>query len=163
MRPIVTNILAILAVALVTAAPLHAQELAPQSASHKVRPCDSAGTVGKVVVQKYDGTTRRGTLVCLSLDEVVLAAPGARWVEPMNGVRRIVKPADPIWDGGLKGLALGVFIMLACGGECPAAEMLRATAIYVAIGTVIDASDTHREVLYGNARHRLFFAKRVTF
>jgi hypothetical protein len=168
MRPItISNILAVLALAvtavLAPVTPAHAQQLAPYSAARTVPSCESAGTVGKVVVRKNDGTERRGTLVCLSLGEVVLAAPGASWIEPMSGVRQIIKPADPIWDGALKGLALGAFIALACGSECPADEMLRATFIYVTIGTVIDASDSHREVLYGAARHRLALAGRIRF
>jgi hypothetical protein len=168
MRPITrSNIVAVLTVSvmalLAAATAANAQQLAPHPAARTVPSCESAGTVGKVVVRKNDGTERRGTLVCLSLDEVVLASPGASWVEPMSGVRQIIKPADPIWDGAIKGLALGAFIALACGSECAADEMLRATFIYTTIGAVIDASDSHREVLYGTARHRLGLAGRIRF
>jgi hypothetical protein len=110
-----------------------------------------------------DRTERRGTLVCLTAEEVTLLAPGGRWAGPTRHVLEIVKPGDPVWDGALKGLAFSAFFAVACGGDCPASGLLRATAFYVGLGTVIDAANSHREVLYGSATRRLSFISRVRF
>lgn len=99
----------------------------------------------EVVVTRSDGTSLRDTLVCMSVDEIVLVRGG---VLPLRDVRRITAPADSIWDGVLKGASIGLVMFAFCGGDCPVRPLLRATAGYAAIGGLIDAAQTNRTPIY---------------
>jgi hypothetical protein len=135
-----------------------AQAVAPADAERCV-----AVSPSRVTVELKDGATARGTLLCLGEAEAAIIANGTITRYPTPEVRRIVKPADPVYDGALKGAAFGAVILLFCGGDCEASYVLRSMAGYALIGTVIDSFDTHSDVLYQSRSKRTAIGWRVKF
>lgn len=111
---------------------------------------------GRVNVETTTQGTVTGTLFCLSATEVSLLREGQQIAIPLTEVRRIQKPADPVWDGALKGASVVVMMWaVACGFCGDAAEgMLRAGAGWAAVGGIIDALQTNRTTIYAAGRAR---------
>jgi len=132
-----------------------------------VAPADSERCVAvspsRVTVELKDGAKARGTLLCLGEAEAAVIANGTitRYATPQ--VRRIVKPADPMYDGALKGAAFGAVILLFCGCDCEASYVLRSMAGYAVVGMVIDSLDPHSDVLYQSRSKRPAIGWRVKF
>lgn len=142
---------------LLAAAPAHAQLAAPADSDR----CYSVSAT-RVDVRLKDGTLTRGTLVCLGPEQAVLAGAGQVTTFRLSDVTRIEKPADPTWDGALKGAAIGGLLMLFCG-DCQAWWVLRTVGLYAAAGAIVDSFDTHSEVLYQNRSKGVFAAYRWKF
>ena len=99
----------------------------------------------RVVVDMDDGSARRGTLLCMGPEEIMLTGSGTL---PLSTVRQIAKPRDSALDGVLKGAAIGLVIFAFCGGDCDAEYVLRATLAYAAIGGTMDALQGNNKTIY---------------
>ena len=135
-----------------------AQAVAPTDAERCI-----AVSPSRVAIELKDGTRAKGTLLCLGEAEAAIIANGTVTRYPTPDVRRIVKPADPVYDGALKGAAFGAVILLFCGGDCEASYVLRSMAGYAIVGIAIDSFDTHSDVLYQSRSERPAIGWRVKF
>ena len=110
--------------------------------------CYPITPAGRVQVASQSGPVQKGTLLCIGKRQVVLASEGRVETMPLDDVTRIVKPADGIADGFLKGAALAGVISLFCG-ECGSSRQ-RAAAIlfYGGLGAGLDALHGGRETIY---------------
>jgi hypothetical protein len=99
----------------------------------------------QVVVHLDDGRARKGTLLCMGPEEIVLTGSGTL---PLSKIQKIEKPRDGILDGMLKGAAVGLVIVALCAGECEAEYVLRGTLGYAAIGGAIDALQGNNKTIY---------------
>jgi hypothetical protein len=111
-------------------------------------PCVPSSHIDKVVMTMADGRTLQGSLLCLGLDELMLAERSGVNRFKLDEVWKIHKAADPIWDGALKGAAFGL-IPLVFG--CPAECVLRTAGAYGLLGLAIDAVDTNRDTIYSSS------------
>jgi hypothetical protein len=107
--------------------------------------CWPTNHIDKVVVQMADGTTRRGSLLCLGLEEMTLVDKSAVGRFRLADVRRIRKAPDAVWDGAVIGAAIGL-IPLVFG--CPAECVLRTAGAYGLVGLVIDAVNSNMDTVY---------------
>jgi hypothetical protein len=98
-----------------------------------------------VVVHMDEGPARRGTLLCMGPEEIVLTGSGTL---PLGKIQKIQKPRDSTVDGMLKGAAVGLMIVALCAGECEGEYVLRATLGYAAIGATIDALQGNNTIIY---------------
>jgi hypothetical protein len=118
---------------------------AAQSAPSGATACFPSSHIDKVVVQMADATTRRGSLLCLGVENLTLAEKTGIGQFRLADVRRIRKAADPVWDGALKGAAIGLLpLVLGCTAEC----VLRTAAAYALLGSVVDAINTNMDTIY---------------
>jgi hypothetical protein len=131
---------AFVACVVLASVPASAQET-PQA------PCQSVDPV-RVTVTTVAGPTLRGTLLCLSGTDVVLAADGNVTSTALADVRRIDTRPDPVWDGAVKGAVLPLVVWLVFCPECDAGPMLRTAAGYATIGIIWDSLDTNRTRIY---------------
>src|ERR1044072_665600 len=69
----------------------------------------------QVVVHMDDGSVRKGALLCLGPEEIMLTGTGTL---PLSTIKKIQKPRDGTVDGMLKGAAVGLIIAALCAGEC---------------------------------------------
>ncbi len=99
----------------------------------------------QVVVHLDDGPARKGTLLCMGPEEIMLTGSGTL---PLSKIQKIEKPRDGILDGMLKGAAVGLVIVALCAGECEAEYVLRGTLGYAAIGGAIDALQGNNKTIY---------------
>jgi hypothetical protein len=105
---------------------------------------------GAVNVETVSDGTIRGTLFCLSPEEVAVMQGGQLVRTPLSQVRQIRKPADPVWDGAVKGAAI-VLTVWGVGCKFCGADTVypwRAVAGYALLGTTIDALNPHRTTIY---------------
>lgn len=113
--------------------------------------CASNAAPTTVDVDTVDGTIR-GTLYCLSPDEVSILRDGMIVTTPLSKVKRVVKPADPVWDGAVKGAAVVLTIWGVSCGFCDAGAgtpyIWRAVGGYALLGATIDALQTNRKPIY---------------
>ena len=107
--------------------------------------CWPVTTREPVVVVMDQGPERKGTLLCMGPEEIVLTGSGSL---PLSAIRKISKPRDRALDGVLKGAAVGLVIVAFCGGDCEAEYVVRATLGYAAIGGVIDALQGNDKTIY---------------
>jgi hypothetical protein len=115
------------------------------------RECWPSNHIDRVVVEMTDGTTLRGSLLCLGPVDFTLAAKDAIAHHPLTEVRRIRGAADPVWDGFLKGAAVGLIPLALCvgGHGCPPAGFIfRLMLGYGLAGLVIDAVTPTVETIY---------------
>jgi hypothetical protein len=141
---------------LFVAAPAFAQ-MAPES-------CSRSLVAGRVDVQTATGTLR-GTLFCLSEDEVLLLQEGTLVRTPLSTVRRIATPPDPVWDGALKGASIVLVIWgVSCGfcGDHPG-PMLRMVGGYALVGAALDALQSNSKKIYSGSGRSAALRWRVTF
>jgi hypothetical protein len=111
--------------------------------------CYPAAVAGVVEVASHSGPVRKGTLLCIGDTRVMLASEGRVEALPLSDVKTIVKPADGIGDGFLKGAAIAALFGILCH-ECGrnAGEWASAIVVYGGIGATIDALHGGREILY---------------
>jgi hypothetical protein len=111
----------------------------------------------QVVVHMDDGPARKGTLLCMGPEEIMLTGSGTL---PLSRIQKIQKPRDSELDGMLKGAAVGLIIVALCAGECEAEYVLRATLGYAAIGATIDALQGNDKTIYQRPRPAVGFRLR---
>ena len=99
----------------------------------------------QVVVHLNDGPARKGTLLCMGPEEIMLTGSGTL---PLSKIQKIEKPRDGVLDGMLKGAAVGLLIFALCAGECEGEYALRGTLGYAAIGATIDALQGNNKTIY---------------
>ena len=119
-----------------------------QAAPAATPPCFPSSHIDKVVVEMADGTTKRGSLLCLGAESITLAEPRAISSFQLDEIRRIRKAADPVWDGAAKGASIGVVMLVLCGGHCSSEAVLRTTLAYGAFGLLLDSIDTNTDAIY---------------
>ena len=147
--------LAVIIVATFTANAASAQDLTG---------CHSASPTVHVVLKPVIGPSIRGTLLCISSDEVVMARDGTIVRTPLDTVRRIHTPADRVWDGALVGAAIPLILAaILCDGYCDAGSVLKVAGTYGLIGLTVDAIDSHQKTIYARSRPRASIAWRVRF
>ena len=135
-----------------------------QSTSDNGQPCWPSSHIDKVVVEMADGTTKRGSLLCLGAGSFTLAEKQAVGQFQLNDVRKIRKAADPVWDGAAKGASVGLIMLVLCGGDCPAEVLLRTTLGYGLFGLMLDSIDTNADTIYRpSTSKRLAAGFRVRF
>jgi hypothetical protein len=110
--------------------------------------CWPSNHIDKVVVEMADGTTRRGSLLCLGADGLTLAEQQSVARFRLDDVRQIRKAADPVWDGAAKGAAVSLVLLAFCTNHCPAEVILRTAVGYGVFGLVLDAIDTNTNTIY---------------
>ena len=110
--------------------------------------CFPSSHIDKVVVQMADGTTRRGSLLCMGAEDFTLVGKQAVGQIRLEDVRQIRKAADPVWDGAAKGASVSLIMLILCAGHCPAAEVARVAAAYGLLGLALDAIDTNADTIY---------------
>lgn len=128
--------------ALLSASSVNAQAPSPANDCYAV-------TTGEVKVSLASGDTVNGTLLCLGTREVVLATSGRIEKYPLGNVRRIVKPADTVVDGLIKGLLFGIFLAASCS-ECDltSSDRLGMMGTWAAIGAGLDALNSKRRTVF---------------
>lgn len=124
--------------------------VAPAYAQRVAVDCTPAAAIGRVNVETTSDGTIRGTLLCLSSDEVTVLRNGEVIKAPLAAVRRIARPADPVWDGAVKGAAVVMTMWGIACGFCSdgAGIMARSAAGYALLGMSIDAMQTNRRTIY---------------
>ena len=122
----------------------------PTSAQEAGPACPAASKPERVDVDVAGEGTIRGTLFCLSPNTLKLLREGMLVEVPLTRVRRITKPADPVWDGAVKGAAVVLTMWGVTCGFCEGGStyMWRAVAGYAALGATIDALQTNRKTIY---------------
>jgi hypothetical protein len=123
------------------AAPSRAQDLVPVEGCYPV-------AAGVVEVTPQSGPVRKGTLLCIGNKQVVLASEGRVEAVDLAGVTSIVKPADGIGDGFLKGAAVAALVAVLCRGCGDAGQWASAVVVYGGIGALVDALHGGRETVY---------------
>ena len=113
----------------------------------------------RVVVTMENGPARKGTLLCMGPEEIMLTGGGTL---PLSSIRQISKPRDSYLDGVLKGAALGLVIVVFCAPDCPGEYVMRATLGYAAIGGVLDALQGNNKTIY-RREPKLALAWKVRF
>lgn len=112
-------------------------------------------SAGQVVVETRAQGALAGTLYCLGATEVSILREGMQLNIPLLDVKRIRKPADPVWDGAVKGAAVVATLWGVTCGFCDAGPyMWRAMAGYALMGMTIDALQTNRKTIYAPAGAR---------
>ena len=120
---------------------------APAAAQTPQPTCQPVSPV-RVSVTMTGGSPLEGTLLCLTGTEVVLATGGQVTTTALTQVRRIDTPADPAWDGAVKGAILPLVMWVIACRQCDAGPMLKAVAGYATIGVIWDSLDTNRTRIY---------------
>jgi hypothetical protein len=128
-------------------------------------PCHPVSPTEQVIVKTHEGRTIRGTLLCLTDQDVLLTRDGRFTRTPLDSVGRIVTPPDPVWDGAAKGAAIPLILyaVFCHGCEGGGEFILRSTLAYSAIGLAIDALDTNRKTLYKGSGRSASVGWRVRF
>jgi hypothetical protein len=128
-------------------------------------PCHPVSPTERVIVNTQEGRTIRGTLLCLTDQDVLLTRDGQVTRTPLNSVSRIVTPPDPVWDGAAKGAAIPLILyaVFCHGCEGGGGFFLRSTLAYSAIGLAIDALDTNRKTFYKGSGRSASVTWRVGF
>jgi hypothetical protein len=114
----------------------------------------------RVVVVMDNGPERKGTLLCMGPEEIMLTGSGTL---PLSSIRQISKPRDSYIDGMLKGASIGLAILIFCGGDCNGEYVLRATLAYATVGGVIDAAQGNNKTIYQRDPKRAAVAWKVRF
>jgi hypothetical protein len=108
---------------------------------------------GPADVTMRDGRRLREAIRCLETDAVVVERGGVVTRVPIDGVRRITTPADPIWDGAAKGASIPLVFFLVFCHDCKWGEtMTRMLIGYTALGVSWDALQTNRRTVYEPGR-----------
>jgi hypothetical protein len=113
--------------------------------------CWPSNHIDRVVVEMTDGTTLRGSLLCLGPADFTLATKDAIAHHPLTEVWRIRGAADPAWDGFLKGALIALVPLAVCAVDhgCPRADFILSEVLgYGMAGLVIDAVTPTTETIY---------------
>lgn len=126
--------------------------------------CHSASPTVHVVLKPVTGPSIRGTLLCISAVEVLLARDGRIVRTPLDSVRRIHTPSDRVWDGAVAGAAIPlIFAAILCDGYCDARSVFKIAGTYGLIGLTVDALHSHQKTIYDRSVPRPSIAWRVRF
>lgn len=117
--------------------------------------CHSVSPIEEVVVTTASDGSVRGTLMCMSDAKLWLVRDGQMSAITLDQIHRIRTPADPVWDGALKGAVIPLIVWAVLCHDCRADPFLRMSLTYGAIGLVTDAIDTNRRTLYRGPRRSL--------
>ena len=120
----------------------------PQPGSAAAGDCLSVSPTGPVVIELSAGHSLRGTLMCLSGDGAWVLREGRMSKVALDDVKRIHTPADPVWDGAIKGAAVPLIFWAVLCHDCPAEPMLKSALTYGLIGLTFDLLDDNRRTLY---------------
>jgi hypothetical protein len=104
--------------------------------------CQAAESAGALEPRCRDAgaATIRGKVERLTSDVLVVAGPTRSYTFPLDGLARIERPRDPIWDGALIGYAAGVAAMtLMAVGDTrgPHESFISALGFGVVVGSFI--------------------------
>jgi|WetSurMetagenome_2_1015567.scaffolds.fasta_scaffold495606_1 hypothetical protein len=113
--------------------------------------CWPSNHIDRVAVEMTNGTTIRGSLLCLGPAYFTLAAKDAVVHRSLSEVRRIRGAADPVWDGFLKGALIALVPLAVCAVDhgCPRADFILSEVLgYGMAGLVIDAVTPTIETIY---------------
>ena len=116
--------------------------------------CYPVAVGGRVELTTQAGPIRRATLLCIGNEHVVVAADGRVETIPLAEVTQIVKPADGVGDGFLKGAAVAAIFSLLCWECYDGSDRLAAIVVYGGVGAGIDALHGGRERLYQRSINR---------
>jgi hypothetical protein len=125
--------------------------------------CHAISPSEKVIVTKTEGHDIRGTLLCMSEREVVIAEQGQVSRYPLENIQRIRKPRDPVWNGAAIGAAIPLIFWAVLCHECGAEPMLKASLTYGLIGLTVDALRTGPRDVYTGGGPKASVAWRVRF
>ena len=132
-------------------------------AQEAATPCRPVSPTLRVTVAMQDGLSLRGTLLCLTDEDFVLAIDGRTTTAPLARVMRIDSRRDPVWDGAVKGAAIPLILFAVfCNSECDAKPVLKAAAGYGLIGLTLDALQTNSKTIY-SGRPRAAVGWRLRF
>jgi len=132
------------------------------ASAQEVAGCHPAPSNERVEITTPQGRLD-GLLLCFGEDEIVVAAGGRLEHLPLAEVRSVVTPADPVWDGALKGAAIPAIIWAVFCHECDAGFMGRYMLGYGLMGLTLDAIDTNRRTIYTGGGPSASLAWRVRF
>ena len=135
----------------------------PAFAQDTEAPCHPVSPTGDVVVTTVTGRTIRGTLLCMTESDVLLTGNGQATRMPLDSVRRIVTPPDPVWDGAVKGAVVPLVLWAVFCRECASEPWLRSVLAYSVIGVSLDALDTNRKTLYRGQQRSVAVAWNLRF
>ena len=110
--------------------------------------CFPSSQIDKVAVQMADGSTRRGSLLCLGTEGFTLAERQTVARFRLEDVREIRKVADPVWDGAAKGAAVSLVLLVLCGGNCSGETVFRTAAAYGLFGLALDSINSNTDTIY---------------
>ena len=145
---------------------VNAQELpvAPTTEMESDGECRDVSPSGQVILAMSAGGEMRGTLLCLSGNEAQLLEDGRLLRVPLGSIRRIMTPADPVWDGAVKDAVIPLIFWAVFCHDCSAEPFLKMSATYGLIGLTGDVIDSNRKTLYrGGRRRSLSVGWRVRF
>jgi small nuclear ribonucleoprotein (snRNP)-like protein len=126
--------------------------------------CWPTAHIDRVVVELGDGSTQRGTLLCFGETAFTVLQKSSVVRYPLADVKRVRKSPDGVLDGAAKGAAVGLIMLVLCGGDCTAGEYLRVTTAYALFGLAVDAADSHMDTIYRpSAGKRAALGFRVPF
>ena len=127
-------------------------------------PCLPVSPTEQVTVTMADGTTARGTLLCLTNEAVRMLREGQTTETPLDQIRRIQTRADPAWDGAVKGAAIP-FVMWAIFSHDSESLgwTLRSAAGWAVIGATWDSLQTNKKTIYTGGGRSASIAWRVRF
>jgi hypothetical protein len=139
MKAVQFVVVAVAALAIIPASPVHAQ----QASCHPVSPTD------RVEVTTTDNAKVRGTVLCLTDQSLLLLRDGATSETPLAAIKKIETRSDPIWDGAVKGAAIPLVIWaIFCHKDCDAEMMFKSAATYGLIGATWDAVQRNTRTIY---------------
>ena len=126
--------------------------------------CHPISPTERVVVRMNDGSSVRGTLLCLSDQAVRLASDGQTTDALLADVKRIETRADRVWDGAVKGAAIPFFLWAVFCHGCEGGEFFFKSAVtYSLIGLTWDALDANRKTIYARPSRSASLAWHVRF
>lgn len=126
------------AMTMLLAAPASAQ----QPACHPISPTD------RVVVTTTDGAKVRGTIVCLTDENLMLLRDGRTSETSLSEIRRIDTRADPVWDGAIKGAAIPFVMWAVFCRDCDSEIWMKNVVAYGLIGATWDAVQRNNRTIY---------------
>jgi len=136
---------------------------ASASAQDDGEACHPISPSEQVVVTTTEGHGIRGLLLCLDERGIVVAEEGRVRRRPIGTIRRIDRPADPVWDGAAKGADVPLIIWAVLCRQCQAEPMLRATLAYSLVGLTFDALHRGPRTIYTGGGPSASLVWRVRF
>jgi hypothetical protein len=133
---------------------------APASAQQAV--CHPISPTSRVVVTTTDGAKLRGTVVCLTDQNLMLLRDGVTRETSLSEIRRIDTRADPVWDGAVKGAAIPLIMWAVFCHDCDSEIWMKNVVAYGLIGATWDAVQRNNRTIY-TGRPAASLAWRIRF
>ena len=134
------------ALTVLLAAPASAQQAPPAAAQQM--PCHPISPTDRVVVTTAEGAKLRGTVVCLTDQNLMLLRDGTTRETPLSEIRRIETRDDPFWDGAIKGAAVPLVLWAVFCHNCDSEIWLKNVVAYGLIGATWDAVQRNNRTIY---------------